>query len=316
MLNLAQTAVKATTTLLLMAAVTIAILFGMVWLTSPVQNNIVINEVLLNPTEAGWNDAFIELYNPGDQKADIAGWQIRSGKSRARLFGEVPPKGFRVIYGGIAVEGDIGLFNSVGVEKDVYEVGQKGGFAAGRIPDGGDTFKWVTTPTPGAPNTIEQAEKGEKPPQCNVGKDLCDAISEANPVAKNKIAQMKDKKAIERIGYVLAQRKISREREEKVRSITVSSTEVHDALTGLVGPSMMSAGLNDEIAKMNGKFRAMLVDILTNGTKAERAEIKIQFENYVRMRGEPADAKVDPKAIRVLLARDAKMDELLAELGL
>ena len=293
-------------------------------------------EIILILTSRG------KRYNVGTEDADISGWELRSGRSRSKLFGNVASQGFRVVYGVIPAQGStIGLYNSVGVKVDEYDIAPDG-FVAGRVPDGAGSFHWVTQPTPGSSNspphvkpTIPPAAKKKidcpkdafaataaESASLGFSGDFCrsfdDAIERANPVERMRLANTMDQALLSKVSLVVAERQVASERELKVAKISFTNDEVIDAMSGLVGSSMADISVDEEVTRMNRKFRALLVDILTNGTQAERGQMRLQLEYYLerKMSHEKTELTIDPIRVRLLLAKNEKEDLILAEIGL
>jgi len=58
-----------------------------------------INEVAWMGTQVSYNNEWIELYNAGESKVDLAGWQIRTadGQPKVRLTGSIRPQGYYLL---------------------------------------------------------------------------------------------------------------------------------------------------------------------------------------------------------------------------
>lgn len=127
--------------------------------------------------ETGAYPDWIELYNPGDADADLAGWWLTDELSDPFKWQipegiSVPAKGYLVVYADSDTEEgprhasfnldaaggeDIGLFgpnvldNPLVDSIEAYEILIED-VSLARLPDGGPTWERVATPTPEAPN--------------------------------------------------------------------------------------------------------------------------------------------------------------------
>ncbi|MBU0761521.1 MAG: lamin tail domain-containing protein [Candidatus Altiarchaeota archaeon] len=158
MLDSVTTFVKASKLVLIvftLAFITFLLLFIYI---NPGNTQPKLNEILLNPREAGWEDQYVEIYNPGDQTVYLNGWTLESAKSVLPLFGEIKPKQYSVYFGEInAFDGKITLKNNLGYTVDSFSFDPKNmGFSAGRVPDGSGQWLWTTTPTPGSSNNVSE----------------------------------------------------------------------------------------------------------------------------------------------------------------
>ena len=142
----------------------------------PDPSPLVINEFLaINssfPDSAGDFDDWLEIYNPADYAIPLTGLSLSDDFSRPTKWSIPPytlePGEFLVVWcDDEAMEGafhasfklsgsgeQIGLFNRDGVEPlNVLTFGQQNeDVSFGRYPDGGNTWMFLYTPTPGAPN--------------------------------------------------------------------------------------------------------------------------------------------------------------------
>ncbi len=154
MIDAVTSFIKAFTSILVIFFVTSVCLTIVYMMLNPENTQPRLNEVLLDPEGVGWEDQYVELYNPGDKTVFVDGWVISSGDEAVRLFGEMGPGQYRVVYGKIPVlGGKLTLKNNVGLVVDEYVFdSEKAGYSAGRVPDG--TGKWflTSTPTPGFQN--------------------------------------------------------------------------------------------------------------------------------------------------------------------
>ncbi len=147
---------------------------------------IFINEFLASNSttlqdEAGGYDDWVELFNAGPASVDIGGMYVTDDLSQPTLWKipttdpaktTIPPGGFLLLWfdremsqGVLHVDAklgadgeDVGLFAADGVTKiDALTFGpQSADVSYGRITDGGSSFQFFTTPTPGASNSTAQ----------------------------------------------------------------------------------------------------------------------------------------------------------------
>lgn len=138
--------------------------------------DILINEILPNPSGNEESDEFIELWNKGNTAVDLKGWKLIDGSGSYYIISTknfsstiIPPGGFFVLYRDIT---KIALNNSGseslillspdGQEKDKvsYSGGVKEDYSYNRTSFG---WQWSNSPTPGTNNviTIEEDESHE-----------------------------------------------------------------------------------------------------------------------------------------------------------
>lgn len=145
--------------------------------TSAATEVVVINEFMASntstiATEEGDYSDWIELYNPGDEDVDLAGWTITDDLSvptkHVLLSQTVPAGGFLILWADddeeelgtghlgfhLSVDGEsIGLYREDGSASDTLEYDpQAEDLSSARVPDG--STNWVITdePTPGESN--------------------------------------------------------------------------------------------------------------------------------------------------------------------
>lgn len=129
----------------------------------------VINEVEFNPPGDDYDNEWVELYNTGDEEADISGWKLLTTKGRVACIRIptiprtlIPPRGFVVVVGSgqwldneneiVVLQDEFGVeidrTPCLGDDTDSY-------CAWSRYPDGEDTdtnFEWgFMNSTPGEP---------------------------------------------------------------------------------------------------------------------------------------------------------------------
>jgi len=344
----AVNAFKALIIVLAAAALMLLVLRSMLPQQTPADKNIKLNELLLNPVEVKWEDGFIELYNAGDTTVKVDGWFLHTKSGSKRLFGDIKPGEYRVLYGDVAVgESDVVLKDSAGRVVDTYSYTLRpSGVSVGRLPDGSGMWRGFTKPTPGAPNSAPEVTQPTlttlpqvSAPECmrdeftaindNLGdigyngdiNDFCTAFEEdmlnASPYVRDRIGEITDPEVRANIVYVVAERRVVRAREERIVNLVVSDSELMDGIGGLIGGEMFSMGLGGELASMNYKFKKMMFDILLNGTKTERRELKLQFKFYLESResGGSRILRIDPDEVRVMLSEGDSLQEILVKLG-
>ena len=139
-----------------------------------------VNEFLASnhtyPDEFGENDDFIEVYNRTDHAIDLAGYGVTDDLTQHTKYvipsgspavTTIPPKGFLLIWCDgqpeqgplhtgfkLSASGEqIGLYEPSGDALDELTFGaQTDDVSYGRVPDGGSTWQYFTTATPGASN--------------------------------------------------------------------------------------------------------------------------------------------------------------------
>jgi len=307
-----------------------------------------LNELLLNPADAGWDEGFIELYNAGGKPVNMDGWTVHTKSGSRRLFGEIKPGEYRVIYGDIASgEGEAVLRDAAGGVVDTYTPGvTPTGVSVGRTPDGSGGWSGLVTPTPGAPNTAPEYTQPTpttlpevQPPECmkaeytaigdgleDIGfgggeTEFCAAFEKemlaASPYVRKRVNEITDPKIKADIAYTVAERKAAGDREERIVSLVVSDSELLDSVKGLLGDELYSMGLDGELEAMNSRFKRMMFDVLLNGTKTERRELRLQLKFYLESResGGGRVLTLDPDEVRVMLSRGDDMQEILVRMG-
>ncbi len=133
-------------------------------------SSIIITEVLPNPEGKDASGEFIELFNQGETKIDLTGWQINDNIGQSRVFtfqaGQfLDPQKFSLLYIGTTKinlnnEGDgLKLFNQQGdlVDEVVFSE-TKEGLSYSRNQD---VWFWVN-PTPGKPNLFPKINLEEE----------------------------------------------------------------------------------------------------------------------------------------------------------
>jgi hypothetical protein len=138
-------------------------------------------------------DSWIELYNPSEQEINLAGMYLSNDSTMLTRWqmpqdiGKIPAKGFKVVWlgsndilsnqapfkldcdgGTICLSDKNGqLITSMAYPKAMSRT------AWARTSDGGDTWGWTDTPTPGATNaTSTFASERLAPPEVNQGSTL------------------------------------------------------------------------------------------------------------------------------------------------
>lgn len=124
-----------------------------------------ITEILPNPASPATDedDEFVEIYNPNDQEAQLAGYRLEAGNSYSYkyTFGQetIPPKGYKVIY---SKDSNLTLSNTTGAVRlldpngavaslvEGYEDAEEG--SAWANIDG--VWQWTLTPTPATVNIL------------------------------------------------------------------------------------------------------------------------------------------------------------------
>jgi hypothetical protein len=138
-------------------------------LGGPAPPNVVVNEVVARAADAGPD--WIELYNAGEEPADLAGWTLRDENDSASLVlpagTTVGPGAFLLLEGpggtteptfgfGLGAADAVRLFDAGGVvvDRTSWSSGQAPeGTSWGRYPDGSGAFRTLALPTPGAANS-------------------------------------------------------------------------------------------------------------------------------------------------------------------
>jgi len=131
------------------------------------ESDIVINEIFAKSSSD--KPDWIELYNKGTKTIDISGWMIMDEKDRTPYIipekTKLEPKKFLVINQdetgakgfafGLGSADEVRIYDADEVKMDKIE--WKSGDipedkSLGRVPDGSETIKVTTTPTPGVKN--------------------------------------------------------------------------------------------------------------------------------------------------------------------
>jgi hypothetical protein len=117
-------------------------------------------------------DSWIELYNPSDQQVNLAGYYLSNDKDSLNMWrmpdkmGVVPAKGFKVVWlGSNHIKANQAPFKLDCDGGEIFLSDQTGNLitsmeypqalsrtAYARTTDGGSTWSWTDTPTPGATN--------------------------------------------------------------------------------------------------------------------------------------------------------------------
>ena len=131
-------------------------------------SDIVINEIFAQSADDTKTD-WIELYNKGTKTIDLSGWMIMDEKDRTPYTiksgtklaskkylvinqDETGSKGFTF---GLGSGDEVRIFDAdeVRMDKIEWKTGDiPDDKSLGRVPDGSDTIKLTTTPTPGVKN--------------------------------------------------------------------------------------------------------------------------------------------------------------------
>ncbi len=148
-------------------AAVLAVMFSLSFLAL---GSVVVNEVEVNPPDGGSD--WVELYNSGDEPANVSGWTVViseggwEGRMEAPEGAIIPAKGFFVLNGSALWHhedaGSAALYDQIGkkVDESAYrEDCLDNNFAWGRHPDGHDTDTdgdWgLGMATKGRPNQIQ-----------------------------------------------------------------------------------------------------------------------------------------------------------------
>lgn len=139
-------------------------------------NGVVINEICTkNTTVAAPNGQYydyVELYNPGSSAVSVGGYGLSDNEANPLRYvlpadASVPANGFYVIYCGVSeTDGIAGASFGLSKKGETVLLSEPGGSilelhqldamdddtAFGRVPDGSDTFAFLNTLSPGAPN--------------------------------------------------------------------------------------------------------------------------------------------------------------------
>ena len=135
-------------------------------------------------------DSWIEVYNPSDQRVDLAGMYLSDDENNLRMWrlpsniGSIPAKGFKVIWLGsddikdtqapFKLDCDGGTIclsdKSGALITSVYYPEALSRTAYARTTDGGEEWGWTASPTPGATNSTSTfAAERLAPPQVSAG---------------------------------------------------------------------------------------------------------------------------------------------------
>jgi hypothetical protein len=138
-------------------------------------------------------DSWIEIYNPSEQKIDLAGMYLSDDENNLRMWrmpnniGIVPAKGFKVIWLGSDDIKDTQASFKLDCDGGIICLSDKSGnlitsvvypealsrTAYARTIDGGETWGWTAVPTPEATNTTSLfASERLSPPQVNEGSQI------------------------------------------------------------------------------------------------------------------------------------------------
>ena len=139
-------------------------------------DQLVINEILPNPSGSDTNDEWIELYNRSAGEVDLAGWQLADAavnpyqiNHQDYLSTVIGPYGYFVVYrseSGLALNNDgdqLSLFQPDGNLLDQAEYADTAQDNYSYAKDGG-SWSWTFTPTPGAANVIQSAQASVNQP--------------------------------------------------------------------------------------------------------------------------------------------------------
>ena len=268
-----------------------------------------LNEVLLNPAKAGWDDGFIEIVNMGRTPADMGGWTLASGSGSRRLSGTVLPGGYMTIYGQAArSEGDVSLYDGQGRLVDSYRYQPGEGASQARSPDGFGAFTPTNKPTPGEPNAISSETAIGVPymPECMAAEyeaaakaladqgyagdssgfcsDFRQRMFEEDPQVRRRIAEIGDADFRSAVAESVAERAVAAKREERAAYMNVSEGELVEAVAGLVRVEPSVMGFDGEMREMSLKFRNMLFDVAVNGSVGEKGDMAFQIGFYLKSR--------------------------------
>lgn len=142
-------------------------------LVSNCLNNVIVNELLINPEDGGNEAEFVELYNQSNQKVDLSGWILEDTQGKTKTYAipngvNIGPSAFRVFYGS---ETKI-IFNNSGDGVKLFDAGKswcdnspansgaaKEGFSFSR--EGAKWF-WTAAVTPGNKNEVNPERETAK----------------------------------------------------------------------------------------------------------------------------------------------------------
>lgn len=88
-------------------------------------NNVIVNELLINPEDGGNEAEFVELYNQSNQEVDLSGWILEDTQGKIKTFvvpngAKIGPLAFRIFYGS---ETKI-IFNNSGDGIKLFDAGK------------------------------------------------------------------------------------------------------------------------------------------------------------------------------------------------
>lgn len=342
-------AIKAFKSMLVVLAAAAFMLLVM-WLIypkiAPRDAGVRVNEVMMEPSAAGWDEGFVELHNVGERAVSLDGWTLATDGGETGLFGSIEPGGYRVVYGEALKGGQVVLSDYSGRTRDSYTESGLGGASTGRVPDGIGQYQALSVPTPGAPNRAdtliespttlpeapapacmrdEYSSLGQGPAEAGFAGDAGEycgvfeaAMMDAHPYVRRRIEQISDPQVRRDIAESVVDREVARRREERTLDLVVSDAEVMDSITGLIGGELASGALDGELAAMNLKFKRMLFDIILNGTATERKQLRLQFTYYLEEKGDGVTVlpQIDPEHVRLMLGRGDTTQEIIVELGI
>ncbi|MBD3262346.1 MAG: hypothetical protein GF334_11895 [Candidatus Altiarchaeales archaeon] len=289
----------------------------------PKQKQLALNEIMFSE-----NTSFIELYNPLQTPVNLRGWVLTLDDERINLGGIIEVDEYLLVpLNSSKAPGKVTLQDPIGRLVDSYRWGgHKSRVSAGRTPDGVGQWLGFTQPTPAEANKINNTGNttcwvGEYNLARNqltlIGYDagpqgFCSLFDEKIN-ASSEILGVTDEATRRQITYVLAQRHVASERERRVKGLKVSNQMLEGALTRLVGEKVMGLGFQGEFAAMDDHFKAMLYDVLVNGTAFERNNLRIQFTFYATQRQLGAFRIINPDAdeLRRMLDKDETTRQIL-----
>lgn len=131
-------------------------------------SDLAISEVLPNPEGADQDSEFIELYNRGNERVNLADWVLTNGRKRYVISeddlptAEIAPRGYLVFYREVtnislknSGEDSVQLYNPAGdlVDALTFDAADREGLALARSEN--RNYLWTSSPTPGAANIFE-----------------------------------------------------------------------------------------------------------------------------------------------------------------
>jgi hypothetical protein len=223
-----------------------------------------ITELLPNPAGTGNDDTaeFIELYNANDTVFDLSDFSLQVGTTTVHKYTlptetRLPPKSFMAFYSG---DTGLSLSNSGSQAKLLDPAGNSLSASQiyGTAKDGqawalaNGTWYWTTTPTPGAPNVINQP--------LSIKKVASTKIPKTKPASAKAASQPKAKKA--------APKKAKKPKKAKIlhsasaKAAAPAMTPVHTGvLAGVAGLALLygayeyRADLANRIHQFKGYFK-------------------------------------------------------------